>query len=239
MKKLIYTLFVIVFVFACSTEDIRFNDLAIITKNKDVIKADGFDSAIFTVRFNTESNINLINAKAQIVNGRFVDSETNELKIEPIKDPDGVIRANIGVISSTIVDSLQVIFNINEFKTISKLGSVKSVPATINLQASAFSVPNNFDDEISITGIILNIEGKKASNGYQVVINDTFENGAAVNGLFRETSLVTNNGQVSFIYSPGPVNPEQFINLTATVLDEEGSPMGIMNQIQIYITNND
>ncbi|MCD2258839.1 hypothetical protein [Psychroserpens luteolus] len=239
MKKLSKALLAIIFVYACSTETVRFNDLAIVTKNKEVIKADGFDSAVFTVRFNAGSDINLINANAQIINGRFIDSNTNELEIQPVKDPDGVIRANIGVISTTIVDSLKVIFNINEFKTISKLSSIKSVPATISLQASAFSVANSFESEIEITGTILNSEGKKASNGYQIIISDTFENGIAVNGLFRDTSLVTNNGQISFIYSPGPVNPDQFINLTATIIDDEGLPIGITNQIQIYVTNND
>lgn len=237
MKKLSKALVMIVFVIACSTETVQFNDLAIVTKNKEAIKADGFDTAIFIVTFNTESDIKLINAQAQIVNGRFVDSDSNELKIQPIKDPDGIIVARIGVISTTIVDSLKVIFNVNEFKTISKLSSIKSVPATIDLQASAFSVANSFDSEIEVTGTISNSEGKKASDGYRVIINDTFENGMAVNGLFRETSLVTNNGQVSFIYSPGPVNPDQFINLTVTILDEGGSTIGVANQIKIYVTN--
>lgn len=239
MKKFSKTLVMIVFVFGCSTESIQFNDLAIVTKNKEAIKADGFDTAVFSLKFNAESDIELINAKAQIINGRFIDSDSNELKIQPVKDPDGIIRANIGVISTTIVDSLKVVFNVNEFKFLSKLSSIKSVPATINLQASAFSVANSFDSEIVVTGTILNSEGKKASNGYRVIINDTFENGMVVNGLFRETSLVTNNGQVSFIYSPGPVNPDQFINLTVTILDERGSTIGVTNQIKIYITNND
>lgn len=239
MKKLSRALVVIILLYACSTESVRFNNLATITKNKDAIKADGFDTAIFTVKFNVDSDINLIKANAHIINGRFLDSDSNELEIQPSKDPDGIIRANIGVISTTIDDSLKVIFNINEFKTTSKLSSINSVPSTIKLKASAFSVANSFESEIEINGELLNSEGKKASNGYQVIINDSFEDGSAVNGLFREASLVSNNGQISFIYSPGPVNPDQFISLRATILDEGGSTIGATNQIQIYITNND
>lgn len=239
MKRKSIALLLIVSVLSCSTETIRFDSLAIITPNKESIKADGFDSAVFRIQFDDDSDIALIKAKAQIVNGKFADSETNELTIQPIKDPNGIIRADVIVTSTTIVDSLKVTFNINEYKTNAALNSIRSVPSSINLQASAFSVANSFESEISITGSIQNEEGRKASNGYQIVIYDTFNDGTAVNGLIRNASLVSNNGQISFIYSPGPVEADQFLTIAATVLDENGIPIGVTNQIQVYITNND
>lgn len=237
MKKL-NTILILISAFACTTETVRFNDLATIRINKNTIVANGFDTATFILEFNNNnSNIDLVKANAEIVNGKFADSESKELTIKPIKDPDGIIRANVDVVSTTVADTLKVIFNINEFKTISKLATTKSIPASINLKASAFSVANSFDSEIKITGTVLNSDGKKVSNGYKVVVNDSYQNGNAVNGLLRETSLTTNNGQISFIYSPGSVNPEQFINMSVIVLNEEGLLTEITNQIEIYVTD--
>ena len=224
---------------ACTEEDVRFNDLAKIVPSKNTIIADGADTATFIIEFNQDSNIELIDANVRVVNGSFTDSDSNEKMIEPIKDPDGVIRANIGVVSSTIVDSLKIIVNVNEFKTSSSIPNVTSEPSTMSLSASGFSVANSFESEITITGTVLNSQGKKASNGFQVLIEDTFADGSAVNGLFRNESLRTSNGQISFIYSPGPVIPEQFINLKATVLDPTSGVTTIMNSIQIYVTTND
>ncbi len=239
MKNLSKIVTVIVLMFACTEETIRFNDLVSITKNKEALVADGSDTAELILKFNDDANIDLIDASAEIFNGRFIDSENSTLAIEPTKNPDGVITAKVIVASTTIADSLKIIFSVNEFNTPIALGSILSVPDTINLQASAFSVSNSFDSEIQIVGNVLNNLGKKASNGYQIIVNDTFQNGTPVNGLYRETSLITNNGQISFIYSPGAVSPNQFINLEAIVLDQGGAPIGVANQIQIYITNND
>ena len=239
MKNKYIVLAIILSVYACTTENVRFNDLVSITKNKDTITANGFDTVIFDLTFNKDTNIDLIKAKAEIFNGRFIDSENNELTIEPIKDVNGVIKARIGIISTTIPNSILVTFTINGYKTIETIETIKSLPSTTSLDVSAFSVANSYQNEVTISGSVLSDIGKKASDGYQVLIQDTFEDGLPINGAYRESALITKNAAFSVIYSPGPIPSDQFINIKATVLDENGAVTEVINQIQLYITNTD
>ncbi|MEM1002148.1 MAG: hypothetical protein AAGH46_05830 [Bacteroidota bacterium] len=116
-----------------------------------------------------------------------------------------------------------------------------SAVATILLSASAFSVDNNFNKEITIVGTLKNSNGKGVSSGTMVVFTDTFaSNGNMVNGRFRSENLATDiSSNVSVIYSPGPVASGQDIYLTGSVLNKDGDTTTISNTIKIYITESD
>jgi len=112
-----------------------------------------------------------------------------------------------------------------------------SIVASLELTAAAFSVYNNFDEEVMITGRIKNSSGGGVSSGTKVVIRDVFEsNGAAVNGRFRSESLESNSSSsISAVYSPGPIAPNQDILLIGTVLNQDGSPSTLRDTIKLFI----
>ncbi|MFC4634082.1 hypothetical protein ACFO3O_09200 [Dokdonia ponticola] len=234
MKKiLIYILFG--GLISCTSE-IDFGDLLSIRDSRDFITADNADTVTFVLEFNEDAEVELINAKATVINGAFQENNEDELDINPIKDINGKIGATVVLQSTTVVSDVKVEFNINEFITPFIITAIPSEPASISLQASAFNVDNNFDSEITLTGNLKNELGNKVSNGFSVRFEDTFENGTLVGGSYRESSLVSSNGLISTIYSPGPVTANQYINLEVIVLDENSNDTDITETIQIFIT---
>lgn len=235
MKKILtYVLFI--GLIGCTSE-IEFGDLLFIDGSRNFIIADNADTVTFILEFNEDAELDLINAKATVLNGTFKENNENELDIKPIKDIKGKIKANVVVQSTTEISDVKVEFNINEFITPFILRAVPSEPASISLIASAFNVHNNFDSEITLTGNLKNELGNKVSNGFSVRFEDTYENdGTLVGGSYRESALVSSNGQISTIYSPGPVVANQYINLEAIILDENGNDTNIRETIKIFIT---
>ncbi|MGV6832520.1 MAG: hypothetical protein ACWA5P_13280 [bacterium] len=235
MKKII-AIILVATILSCTEDRLNFIDLLSIDQSRDFIIADGSDTVTYILNFNRDAELSLIDAKATVTNGVFEDNNEDELDIEPIRDINDNIEARVVVKSTTAPSDVVVEFNINEFITKDSLTAVISEPATINLQASAFNVDNNFDSEISFTGNLRNENGAKVSNGFSVRFEDSFSDGSPVNGSYREEALSTSNGQVSTIYSPGPIAPDQFINMKVIVLDENGNDTAITAELEIYIT---
>jgi hypothetical protein len=111
-----------------------------------------------------------------------------------------------------------------------------SAVSSIALNANAFSVFNNFNSEVTLTGVLTNEFNKGVSSGTKVLLEDYYASGEPVNGRFRNSQLSSNSGSlVSAIYSPGPIVPDQDIFLTATVLSQEGIKTSISSTIRLYV----
>lgn len=235
MKKI---LFIVTLIMSC-TEEINLPDLAVIRQSKEFILADGSDTVMFIVEFNDEANISKISASAEVINGSFVSNDSSKLTIVPVKDIKNKILARINVKSTTVLAPTKVFFNINEYRTSIELEAQKSEVKNITISASAFSVDNNFDDEIKLTAKLTNENGKKVSNGYKVIFEDKLEDGSNINGSYRDESLDSNNGEVTTIYTPGIISASQNAILKVTVLDENGAKTSITDQIKLRITKKD
>ncbi|WP_299110458.1 hypothetical protein [uncultured Winogradskyella sp.] len=239
MKKLSIIIVAILCTNACTKNEVSFNDLVEIRESRDFIIANAQDTITYVLKFNNEATISLIKAKAEVTNGIFIDNDENELVIEPIRNVEDEIEVIVQVRSTTRASPMEVEFNINEYKTRYIVTSQKSIPSNINIEASAFSVGNSYESEVTLTGSLSSEIGRKVSDGYQVVIKDTFEDGTPVNGVYRASALITNNGLISVVYSPGNISPNQFITIEAIVIDENGLETDIVNQLQLYITATD
>ncbi|WP_299221881.1 hypothetical protein [uncultured Aquimarina sp.] len=235
MKKIL-TLVIVTIFFGCTTE-VDFGDLAFITKSRDFVIADGTDTVTFVVTFNNEANIDQISAKATVMNGSFTDNDDDELTIEPVRDITGKIESIVEVRGTTSAANTIVRFNINEYTTKFELSPQLSIPSNISLNASAFSVLNNFDGEITLTGSLSNEIGRKVSSGNKVKFEDFFADGSPVNGQYRAQSLSSGaDSKVSTVYSPGEIDENQTITLRVTVLDDNGEETNISDSIEIFIT---
>lgn len=119
-------------------------------------------------------------------------------------------------------------------KTVSVLSSE---PSSIKIFSNSFSVENSFGNEIEITGILRNNNGKGVSQGHNVEIKCFDNNYNEFQGYFRNSNLSSNsNSEISTTYSPGLVEPNQFIYLIATVIDKNQNNTNIKDTIKVYIT---
>lgn len=119
------------------------------------------------------------------------------------------------------------------------LDMAPSAAVSIQLAASAFSVPVDFGGEITITGTLYNKAGGMVSIGTPVRFTDTYQsNGTAVGGEYRQLQNLSDSfSQVSTIYTPGAAaTPGTFMYVNATILDQHGNPTGTPGSVLIYIT---
>lgn len=165
-----------------------------------------------------------IQQKAELINGELI---AKVILIAPMQP--GEIKVNAQVLLNDLRD---------EYVSELTITATTSSPDKIDLSADGFSVLNNFQSEIELTGVLLN-GTKKVSLETVVTLKDYFEDGTAVNGSFRNEMLESDiNSKVRATYSPGQVTPDQFIIIQATVLDTNGNPTLLQDEIKIYVRSN-
>lgn len=109
-----------------------------------------------------------------------------------------------------------------------------SKPAKIQLSASAFAVKINFANEVTITGLLSNNEGKFVSLGNKVVFTDAYDDGSPVNGQFRQLQNSSDaSSGVSVSYTPGNILSGRKINIACEVLNKTGNKTGIKDIVQL------
>lgn len=224
------------FVLLSCTDEVEFNDLAVVTLNIESWIANDSDTAIFTVKFNDDTVLDKITANVTITNGSFTENELQELSFKPKRTPENTIESQIIVKSSTTDSNSNIVFNINEYKQEFTINSTVSSPDKISLTASSFAVQNDFGSEITLTGTLKNSKDKLASKGISVDLEDVFINGELVNGRYRSESLISNSkSQISAVYTVGNITPNQDVFIIASVLDENGIKTQIKDSVQIFV----
>jgi len=233
-------LLILLLITGCNKEEILFENLVKkVELSKASLKADGKDVLKVTLFFNIDAEISKISGKASINNAIFQESKTNKLDLKPIKTINNEIIAEFIITSTTLNSDHALVLNVNEFEKRFEIQSIKSVPASISLETSSFSVGEDFSDEIKLVATLKNEEEKSVSNGAKVVFMDLYDDGTSVNGVFRDEQLSSNNeSKTSAFYTPGIVSGNQFINIKAEVLDSLGNLSGIIDTKRIFITTN-
>lgn len=209
--------------------------------NSTDIMADG--STVVTITAILNEDLNKRSIMFETDNGSFVDSPAgNSINVTATKLNDVLTAvAKLKAPSSSGTINIRVQPNIldAEGKYVVKktINVSSSEPAKIVLAANSFSVYNNFDGEIELTGTLTNSKGNGVSKGRKVVIEDYDNNFNRISGVFRNQNLTTKtDSKVSVTYSPGQLVPNQYINLVASVLNEAGNKTAISDTVKVFIT---
>jgi hypothetical protein len=111
-----------------------------------------------------------------------------------------------------------------------------SVPNSISLSASAFSVLTGYQNDVQITGILKNQNGKNVSAGIKVLFEDIYPNGTPVGGRFRQVQNSSNESStVSAFYAPGYIAPGTNFFVRATVLNSTGGSTAIKDSVLLTV----
>ncbi len=235
LKKIVL-LVALTILFSCEQEVSETDLIKNIEFSKTELIANGSDVTSIKVFFNEESNIELISLKIETDNGVFLESQDNEIELIPKENLEGEIFAEVNLVSSSVNTDYNLTFEVDKYFYYENLTSINSEPSSISISSSAFSVYNNFDSEITLEAVLSNENYGGVSSGVKVRFTDTFSDGTPVNGSFRSQSLTSNSqSKVSTIYSPGTIDPDQYINLTVEVLDDDENPIGISDIIDVYV----
>lgn len=223
-----------------SEEEVNFDDLVedvLLSSRGNTLIADGADVLAGLVVFKEDAVIEKINAKVTLLNATFESSEVDELTLTPEQLPSGAIVADFKAITTTIPGRVRVLVNVNGYTNRDSTWVARpSQPASISLASSASSALNDFLGEVTLEGNIRNENGRKVSNGIQVKFTDILSDGSPAEGVFRAESLVTGpESKVSAIYSPGLIEPDQFVTIIAELFDRDGAPLGITSEVEIYV----
>lgn len=246
-KSTVLSLVLSTLLLACSADDmITFRDIAslsIDTADVEAFIADGKSKLLMRLVFNEDAKLEDIVAKASITNASFENKTEKEITLTPKirmgRNSRAQIVAETSIISTTKADSVFVEFNVNNYILRFPFLSKKSEPAAIKLTKSKTSIESNYRGEVTITGLLSNIEGGKVSQGTKVVYSDFLESGEPAGGLFRAQEFSSNlNSQVSAIYSAGAIQSEQFVTIKAEVIDQDNNPIGIESTIEVFVISN-
>ncbi|MEL6811544.1 MAG: hypothetical protein AAFP76_09435 [Bacteroidota bacterium] len=237
MKNIILLALIGSCLMSCTKSEIKFSDLAEpIDFSKTTVIANGSDVVTGVVTFNEDADISKISAKLTGSNITISGAENNEKTLSPVRTSEGKIEAEFSLTSTNTFGDASLELNVNEYKETYSFEVIKSTVNSISIEPSAFSMLNNFQSEITIEGLLLNEEGKKASRGVVVEILDKLSDGSPANGELRAKQLTSNgDSKISFIYSAGLIDPNQFVTIEAVVLDENGEPSNLNTSIEIFI----
>lgn len=234
-------------VFACIISFSCKKDVTAKDYIKDVIitptnvKADG--ATIIVIKAILNNDLDKRSVQFESDKGIFQDSDKpNMIKItaEKVKDTlVAVARLKVPATPGQITISVQPDITDLEGKFVVErtITTTVSEAISIDISANSFSVHNNFDGEIDITGVLKNFEGKGVSKGVKVELKDYDLSFNPLLGVFRNSSLSTNeDSKVSAIYTPGLVAANQYIYLIGTILNADGSKSNYSDTLKIFVT---
>lgn len=241
MTQKISYLFCLLLLAGCNEELLTTDELITLETSSNEIPADG--ESILTL--SAYPNKNAVPEKRTVLfytdGGVFVENNETEISKKAEK-VDGVLQVSVKLKAPTLVKDFEVraemdIADLRGLYVARKLiGVDSSIVCKIKLETNGFSVDNNFEGEIKITGTLYNQEKKGVTQGIKVIFEDVMDDLVTpVNGAFRETSLISNaNSQVSALYSPGLITEGQFVYIIGTVLklDQQTS---IRDTLKLYI----
>ncbi|MEM8510198.1 MAG: hypothetical protein AAF717_20360 [Bacteroidota bacterium] len=210
----------------------------------DDILADGSTKHKIKVLMDEDADPMLRTLNFKCTSGSFVGSSSDKpMELETkAKFFNEEIFAEIEWIASTspgeviiscdpVIEDKQGLFLVER-----SLTTVKSEVATLELTVNAFSVHNNFDSEVTITGSLKNSAKGGVSSGVTVKLRDIYiTDQSEVGGRYRAESLVSgSNSSISAIYTPGNVPSGQDIYIIGTVMNGE-MPMNEIKQDTVIL----
>jgi vesicle coat complex subunit len=206
----------------------------------DNLEADG--TTVTSISADLNNDLDTRNVLFKADNGSFPDNKDADSIIAVAEKINGQLKAiarfkspaatgNITLSAQVVVADYKGQFVAN--KTIT---TTQSVAKKIELTANSFSVYNNFEGEITLTGNLSNENRKGVSKGYKVKFDDVDKDFKPMNGYFRNNALTSDaSSKVSTIYSPGFVDADQSMLVIVTVLDDTGVKTTVADTLQIAI----
>ena len=246
MRKIMAIALILTFA-SCDEEDVINPEDIIITfePDKQSILADGSSTVAIRAILDPKGDKTLRTIYFETDRGIFSESEKNSIVKKAEVNLDDEVEAKVVLIAPTTPGDLEIRAQVElEDQTDRYISRIildvdSSLSASIELTADAFSVENNFASEITLTGVLKNIDGNKVSEGVSVVFTDRDANDAPIGGRFRSENLTTgSDSKISAIYSPGNIGSGQFITLEVTILDINGNPSGMSDALSIYVRPN-
>lgn len=216
--------------------------VAVNTSEQDGLLADGRAIHIEAI-INPEAQASTRKVLFTSNGGSFKDADDDELIVEATMEngllsADAIFIAPLSEGEVTISVQMDLADLRGKYVTEKPLRFAKSDPAAISIEADAFSVFNGFDGEINLSGKLSNAMGNGVQLGTRVELIDLYEeDDGRVNGKFRDMTLSSGpNSEISAVYSPGAVTPDQTIKIIANVLDENSNPIpGVTDTIFIEV----
>jgi len=242
-------LYVLTFLFlfgiaSCGRDTVNLSEIISINL-PDTVIGDGSTAFEVTAFLNSSSDKSLRMVKFTATKGQFKEA-SDENKQEAIVSAEllndsiravvqWIVPADTGIgfiTAEPVLEDKGGVFLVTD-----SISIIASLPKSLSLKANSFSVYNQYDGEISVTGLVRNAQNKSVNSGTLVEIKDVFSaTGQDVNGRYRDQHLSTNNNsEISTIYSPGSITADQYILLIGTVLNPDGSPSNIKDSIEIYV----
>ncbi|NER16586.1 hypothetical protein [Spongiivirga citrea] len=241
-KPFTLLIFVSTLLISCSKEEVQYGDIVetVFFPIASDFKADGKSTINVDVRFVKDADLSKIDAKARI-NKTFTtheNEESEEISLAPEVTDNGRIQAEFTIVSTTRPGNFRVEIEVNKYRKFYPLKSLISLPESISLSRSSNSVQSGFLGEVIIEGLILNSEGAKASQGVKAQVLDLLEDGSSAGGVFRAQQLSSNgDSKISMVYSPGSIPSNQFITIFVELIDEDGTLLGISDNIRVFAYN--
>tara|TARA_E500000318_G_C3566436_1_gene215836 strand:- start:446 stop:1174 length:729 start_codon:yes stop_codon:yes gene_type:complete len=241
MRRILFLTLITIF-WSCGDENLSFNEvvLDIFPKpRKTSLIADGVDERRYSMVFNSDAKIENIKVSGEVANGVFSDNEQDTFTLKPFKDSNDQIVAFFTVRSTTVNKKIELVFKVNDYFLKESIESEPSLPERIQIIPSALTVRNTFASEITIQANLLNERNRKVSQGIKVKVSDELADGTPVNGRFRNSQLTSDEeSKVSFSYSPGEITPNQDIILRLEAYNVNDDPLGIEEEIRIFVLPN-
>jgi hypothetical protein len=210
----------------------------------DNVLAEGTTKHKIKVVMDKNTDLSLRTLKFECTSGLFVGSSTEKPRELETKAKffDNEIFAEIEWIASSspgvvTISCDPVIENKQGLYAVEKnLTTTKSEVATLTLSVNAFSVHNNFDSEVTITGSLKNSKKGGVSSGVTVKFTDIYvSNQTPVGGRYRAEILESGTSStVSAIYTPGNIVAGQDIYIIGTVMDGD-VPLTSINQDTVVL----
>ncbi len=244
--KTLYSLLSIasLFLFGCTIDVDTTDYIQDVVVSPSSVKADGTTIIEIRTILNPDLDKRVVQINAD--KGVFQNSDKpNAITVTAEKVNDTLVAiarlkapSSIGTITITVqpdIADLEGKFVVQRTVTVGTSDAV-----SIDLTANAFSVHNNFDGEMEVTGLLKNSEGNGVIKGVVVAIEDYDLNFEPLEGELRNSNLTTgNDSKVFTLYTPGQIEPDQFIYLIGSILDEDGNKTSYADTLRIFVTKKD
>ncbi|MCF2494297.1 hypothetical protein [Dyadobacter chenhuakuii] len=247
MKIATYLLAISPFVFTNCQEKINTTDVikGFSVAPKESVLADGSTKLSISVLLDNSADLDKRNIVFTASNGDFINGKDHiivkKAEFEAgqlVARTEYIVPNTDGKIVFTAKPEAQSQFK--DFLVKDSITLLQSVPKSIKLTTSSFSVETGFGSDVLITGKLSNDNNSGVSKNYKVVFEDMLTDGSDISGRFRQQSLsVDSNSQVSTIYSPGYVAAGTEVKVICYLLDDQENKTQISDFVIINVISNE
>ena len=242
MKKYISFILATIILSGCKVDKIKLDQVI----NKLVISdkkplADGGTIVDISVELNGEADPDKRNVVFKSTGGTFLVTNESSITQKAVYENQALIaRVKLkippspGTITITALPEIRSVYQ--DYILTDSLKSSPSLPSSIAITPSSFSVFTGFAGEIQITGLLKN-GGNNVSTNSKVIFEDYDLNRNPIHGRYRlKKDKSDASSTVSTMYSPGflPVGSSFYVK--CTYIDQSGNKTNVKDSCLITVT---